>query len=260
MSLQPSNRFTNRLQNRIQEKKDKRGRILAGSGPIGKVMIYFVEVIVIEKLLKGTYNLFIDTLESCFLYVQRTFFSDFKGFLAGKLKTKNGTCFEYTFFRYFMTLMLPPIGVFLSRGISAWYNILICGLLCFVKYFPGLVYALIVMHNAPYSKRYQQMKRERLAKLKAKPVRQSAIEISYTPLIIFIGAVLVTCLAVYLSITMDPIQSVIGDPLNIARNAYNRMLGVGSASMGNNFTDDIKGSIKSQIRTDIRQKIINKLG
>lgn len=258
MSLQPSNRFTNRLNNRIKDKQDQRGRILAGTGPIGKIMIYFIEEILIENILKRIYNIFIDILTLCFNFVQNTFFSDFKGFLAGKLKSKNGTCFEYTFFRYFMTLMLPPIGVFLSRGLSGWYNILICGLLCFVKYFPGLIYALIVMHNAPYSKRYQQMKRDRLAKLKAKPVRQSDIEISYTPLLMFVGAVLITCFAVYLSITMNPVQSVIGDPLNIARNAYNTLLTASTEPLGSG-SNNIGSLVKSQIKTDIRTKIFNKM-
>ncbi len=258
MSLQPSNRFTNRLNSRAKDRQDKRGRILAGTGPIGKIMVYFIEEILIENIIKRIYNLFIDTLTSCFKFVQNTFFSDFKGFLAGKLKSKNGTCFEYTFFRYFMTLMLPPMGVFLSRGISSWYNILICGLLCFIKYFPGLIYALIVMQNAPYSKRYQEMKRARLAKLKAKPVRQSGLEISYTPLLIFIAAVLITCLAVYLSITIEPMQSVIGDPLNIARNAYNSLLGTGAKTFGNG-SDDVGSLVKSQIKTDIRTKIFDKI-
>ncbi len=258
MSLQPSNRFTNRLNNRIKDRQDKRGRILAGTGPIGKIMVYFIEEILIENIIKRIYNLFIDVLTNCFTFVQNTFFSDFKGFLAGKLKSKNGTCFEYTFFRYFMTLMLPPMGVFLARGISSWYNIIICGLLCFIKYFPGLIYALIVMQNAPYSKRYQEMKRDRLAKLKAKPIRQSGIEISYTPLLIFIAAVLITCLAVYLSITMDPVQSVIGDPLNIARNAYNTLLGTGAQTLGSG-TNDVGSLVKSQIKTDIRTKIFNKI-
>ena len=128
--------------------------------------------------------------------------------------------FEHTFFRYFITLMLPPMGVFLSRGISSWFNILICGLLCFIKYFPGLIYALVIIQNAPYSERYKKMKREKLAKKRPKK-KVDDLEISYTPLLIFIGAVLISCLAVYISISNNPLQKVIGDPLEMAKNMYN---------------------------------------
>jgi uncharacterized membrane protein YqaE (UPF0057 family) len=256
MSLQPSNRFTNRLNSRAKDRKDKRGRILSGTGPIGKIMIYFIEEILIENIIKRIYNLFIDTLTSCFNFVQNTFFSDFKGFLAGKLKSKNGTCFEYTFFRYFMTLMLPPMGVFLSRGISSWYNILICGLLCFIKYFPGLIYALIVMQNAPYSKRYQEMKRDKLAKSRAEENKdRSAIEIEYTPLLIFIGAILITMLAVYISINTNPLQSVIGNPLNNIKNIFNNQLGL---EKGQKIKSVISTELKNQISSDIKTKAISK--
>ena len=52
MSLQPSNRFTNRLNSRAKDRQDKRGRILAGTGPIGKIMVYFLEEILIENIIK----------------------------------------------------------------------------------------------------------------------------------------------------------------------------------------------------------------
>lgn len=251
-----NNRFINRLTKKNKDKEDRRKRLISGTGPIAKLTIYFLEKILLDKIIKGFYNQLISVFEDVFTFVQNTFFSDFKGFLAGKLKSKKGTCFEYTFFRYFMTLMLPPMGIFLSRGISGWYNIIICGLLCFIKYFPGLIYALIIMQSAPYSKRYQEMKRDKLAKTKAEENKdRSALELEYTPLLIFIGAILVTMLAVYISISSNPLQSVIGNPLNAVQNLFNNRLGL---EKGHKIKSVISSELKNQIASDIKTRAISK--
>lgn len=246
-------KYINRIKNNYQKKKNQKKRLLTGSGPLAKFMIYIIQVIFIDSL-KFLYNHFVNILTDCFNFVQEQFFSDFKGFLAGKLTSKKGTCIEYTFFRYFMTLMLPPMGVFLSRGISAWFNILLCGLLCFIKYFPGLIYAIIIIQKAPYAERYKEMKRAKLAKKKPqKPL--SDIEISYTPLLVFIGAVLISCFAIYLSIKSNPFQKVIGDPFNMVENAYNKYFNSGEHSLKNVLSHEVK----NQIHSNIRNKIINQL-
>jgi uncharacterized membrane protein YqaE (UPF0057 family) len=44
------------------------------------------------------------------------------------------------------TILCPPIGVFMEYGLFGWFNILICGLLTLAFYFPGLIYALILLY------------------------------------------------------------------------------------------------------------------
>jgi len=45
------------------------------------------------------------------------------------------------------TILCPPIGVFMDMGITGWLNILICVLLTFLFYIPGLVYALLIIYS-----------------------------------------------------------------------------------------------------------------
>jgi len=45
------------------------------------------------------------------------------------------------------TILCPPIGVFMDMGITGWLNILICILLTFLFYIPGLVYALLIIYS-----------------------------------------------------------------------------------------------------------------
>ena len=45
-----------------------------------------------------------------------------------------------------MTILCPPLGVLMEYGITGWLNILICTLLTMALYFPGLLYALILLY------------------------------------------------------------------------------------------------------------------
>lgn len=215
--------FETKFQQKLREKKEKRERkrkrIISGTGPIGRLVVWIIEEIIL-KLLVGFYNFFIDLLADGVGFANDIFFSDYKGFFAGKLEEKKGTCFEYTLFRYFLTLLLPPLGVFLSRGISSWYNIILCGLLCFFQYIPGLIYALVVMHTAPYARRYQEHQREKLKK--NRPPEESNVEASLTPLIVFIGALCLVGLVVYYNISKNPNQELlIGNPVEMLKEWYN---------------------------------------
>lgn len=45
------------------------------------------------------------------------------------------------------TILCPPLGVFMEYGITGWLNILICMGLTLLFYFPGLIYALLIIYN-----------------------------------------------------------------------------------------------------------------
>jgi uncharacterized membrane protein YqaE (UPF0057 family) len=213
-------RFRKRVAERQLQKKLNKRRIISGTGPFGSLMVFFIDDVLV-KFLGTIYDFFIDTLTDGINWVQQIFFSDFKGFLAGKLKQKRGSCFENTLSRYFITVMLPPLGIFLSRGASAWYNIVLCGLLCFFKYVPGLIYAIIVMHNAPYANRYRDMKRKKLEK--SRPPQKNNTDQTIIPLMFFLLGILVTGIAIYISVKNNPNQELsVGNPLNHLQNYYNK--------------------------------------
>jgi uncharacterized membrane protein YqaE (UPF0057 family) len=66
-------------------------------------------------------------------------------------KCKNKKCFltnnnQVPFSVLLGTILCPPIGVFMVYGISGWINILVCVMLTFLFYLPGLFYALILIY------------------------------------------------------------------------------------------------------------------
>lgn len=46
-----------------------------------------------------------------------------------------------------VTVLCPPAGVFMEFGLLGWLKILVCFLLTLIFYFPGLIYALILMYT-----------------------------------------------------------------------------------------------------------------
>lgn len=43
------------------------------------------------------------------------------------------------------TILFPPVGVFMEYGLTSWLQLIICTLLTLMFYFPGLIYALIML-------------------------------------------------------------------------------------------------------------------
>lgn len=58
-------------------------------------------------------------------------------------KTPDGTV---PFSVVIATILCPPVGVFMEYGLMGWLNVFICSLLTLMFYFPGLIYALIILY------------------------------------------------------------------------------------------------------------------
>ena len=108
----------------------------------------------ILSLLNVCLEIVIDLYSVFFFLFKIVFRSTFKsltdwdlGELVGfKQGTKN--CYNLLWFRYFVTILCPPAGVFMASGFSGWLQIIICCLASLFYYFPGLVYALIVINRS----------------------------------------------------------------------------------------------------------------
>ena len=66
---------------------------------------------------------------------------------------------------------------------------------------------------------------------------------------------LITIFAVYISITSNPLQNVIGNPLNIVQNAFNGTFG---SEKGHKVKGLISSELKNQITSDIKTRTISK--
>lgn len=220
-----STKFTDKLSAQQKRDEEKRKSMVNGGGPFAKLFIFIIKDIFYDILLTTFYNMIIDILADSFAFVDHMFFSDFKGILAGKFKSKKGMCFEYTYFRYFITIMIPPMGIFLSRGITACVNIVICAFLCMINYYPGLIYAFIVIQTAPYANHYANMKRDKLRKAKSE-VGSPEESADAGPLFFFGLTMVLVLVGIFIAMTIDPNAQYLESINNVAE-----YLAVGSSSL-----------------------------
>ena len=67
-----------------------------------------------------------------------------KGQKCGKTKT----CKRNYVIRYIITILCPPLALFLHLGASGWFHVIVCSLLTvYAYYFPGLIYTLLHVMN-----------------------------------------------------------------------------------------------------------------
>ena len=68
---------------------------------------------------------------------------------SGKCNKRFGAfSFDLWYIRTFITLLFPPIGVFMAKGMTGLLQVLICCVLTMMFYVPGLIYALIVINGS----------------------------------------------------------------------------------------------------------------
>ena len=71
--------------------------------------------------------------------------------ISGNKKDSNYKCYvgsngEIPFSVIVGTILMPPIGIFMTMGLTGWIHILITTLLTLLFYFPGLIYALLIIY------------------------------------------------------------------------------------------------------------------
>jgi uncharacterized membrane protein YqaE (UPF0057 family) len=103
--------------------------------------------------LKFFFNMFITPIFSGFWGWDSVLSEKEKEALTNTPKQSNGDVKLYkpphgqvSFTVILATILLPPMGLFMEFGLTSWINIVICGILTMVYYFPGLIYALILIY------------------------------------------------------------------------------------------------------------------
>lgn len=163
----PQSRYVTRphLVNASESKRRKHGqvkRITAGSGPLAMVMIYIMDFIIDAFIEIGSEILifFSDGFEWTYMGVMGGFKgivpedprNDYKDF-QNKLQ---GTVISYKYFRYLITIISPPVGVFLGKGLRGFMSIIICTALTFMNYVLGIIYALTITYKNRFADYYEE--------------------------------------------------------------------------------------------------------
>tara|TARA_B100000809_G_C14963660_1_gene468356 strand:- start:15 stop:791 length:777 start_codon:yes stop_codon:yes gene_type:complete len=129
-----------------QFQKNKAGPLAEFIAYLMETVVYFIKLIVttLFDIFKGVFKIIADIILGGI--TGNLFF----GAITNKHK-KDGKCLSMWFPRTILTFLLPPFGVFMARGFNGIKYVLICCVLTAIFYFPGLIYAFIVMGNSKTS-------------------------------------------------------------------------------------------------------------
>jgi len=125
---------------------------LQNIGPIGGF------IIVIFDMIAGFIARFIVSIlriaSYSFDWVMGLVFGNYSGLLPSY--GKSGTMYTMSYIRYFITVLYPPFGVFLNKGVYGWFNIFITFILCYIHYAIGIIYAFIICSRNRYADLYEK--------------------------------------------------------------------------------------------------------
>ena len=81
------------------------------------------------------------------------FYANFHGIIPSSLT--GGAVISMRFFRYLFTVLMPPFGILLSKGVYGWFSILVCIIITYVNYMAGIVYAFVLTSRNRYADQYE---------------------------------------------------------------------------------------------------------
>lgn len=125
-------------------------------GPITGIVLSALDAIIGLIIRFSLLLLQISSLAYDFTY--NIIFGNFNGIIPSSIK--QGKVVSMKWFRYIMTLLLPPFGVFLNKGIYGWFNILVCMILTYIHYLLGIIYAIVITIRNRYADQYEDKQME----------------------------------------------------------------------------------------------------
>jgi uncharacterized membrane protein YqaE (UPF0057 family) len=179
-----------------QAKEVNVAKVMAGTGPISMVVVYLLDfgVDLIIWLITTFGKLFADGFD----FAYGGLLGEYKGIFPED--NKYGSYYSFRFLRTFITIITPPVGVFMAKGVKGWMNILICLILCYIHYVIGILYAFVITFKNKYADRYEKVQEQKMAQIKAE--QEAAGQGTITDYayivgsIIFVGAILFVILLV----------------------------------------------------------------
>ena len=125
--------------------------MLGKPGPISGLAMMMIDIIV-ELILKTVFYLY-DITTYAFNWVNNITFGNFKGIIP--VGYNKGKVITTKFFRYTINVLLPPLGIMLSKGLYGWFSVLCCIIFTYINYLAGIIFAFVITAKNRYADQYE---------------------------------------------------------------------------------------------------------
>jgi uncharacterized membrane protein YqaE (UPF0057 family) len=138
-------------------------KVMAGTGPIAMMIIYILDFFIdlVINIISSLSEILMDGFYSLYNLV----LGEYQGVLPEN--NTNGTYVNFQFFRTFITILTPPLGVFMAKGLKGWMNIIICLILCYIHFLLGILYAFVITFKNKYADHYENKQIENAKQIEA---------------------------------------------------------------------------------------------
>lgn len=133
------------------ENNDPLKNLFGRPGPISGLVLTTIDIAV-ELILKIIFYIW-DITQYAFDWINNMTFGNFQGIIPSNYS--GGKVISTKFFRYTTTVLLPPLGIMLSKGIFGWFSILCCILITYVHYLAGIIFAFVITSKNRYADQYE---------------------------------------------------------------------------------------------------------
>jgi len=130
---------------------DKLANIIGRPGPITGFILGIVDVIMTLVIKLGV-NMF-TICKYAFDWLYNMLFGLFNGIIPSSIV--GGTVISMKYFRYMITVLMPPFGILVSKGLYGWFSIIVCILITYVNFMAGIIYALVITARNRYADQYE---------------------------------------------------------------------------------------------------------
>jgi uncharacterized membrane protein YqaE (UPF0057 family) len=130
---------------------DQLTKLVGRPGPITGIILSILDAI--TTFLLKIIVMLLQIANIGFDWVMNSIFGNFSAIIPNE--AKKGKVVSLKWFRYAMTIMMPPFGVFLSKGIYGWFNILVCTVLTYLHFLIGIIYAFVITMRNRYADQYE---------------------------------------------------------------------------------------------------------
>lgn len=174
---------------KIMNGDDQISNMVGKPGPITGLILSLFDIAV-TLFLRLIFNLL--TISTyAFNWVNNITFGNFTGIIP---TSGVGKVISMKFIRYTMTVLMPPFGVLLSKGLYGWFNIFICMVLTYVNFIAGIVYAFVITNRNRYADQYEEKQLSIAATINpAKP----SVATNYDALMATVGFVTLLGIVIY---------------------------------------------------------------
>lgn len=143
-------------------KQEKAGALLTQQGPITAILVSLLDFFM--DIFLNLFEMIVDFGQYGFSFVINNIYGTDAQLIPNN--EKFGTAVSLKYVRFFITLFIPPLGVFINKGLYGWFNVLLCFLLTYIHFILGAVYAFVITFRNRYADRYERVEKMRLDLIK----------------------------------------------------------------------------------------------